>query len=560
MGILDWGFYKLYGLGADLFYRKFVRDTERAGAVNRAVLHEILSANASTQYGRLHGFAAISRAEDYKQRVPLSGYQDFEPYIEEIAAGAEGILTTEPVKYFGLSSGTTGRQKRIPVTSKASRIVNMNMMFFQHALLRHALPSARTEGKGLLLMNMLQSGATGAGIPTGSGTSGGVKTMQKIVPYFWVSPLTVLQIADQPTANYLHLLFALQERNLAYIGAPFPSAIVQLFAVLEEKGLELVRDVEQGRISETLPLEPENRALLEKGLRANPRRAAEVEREWAQGMQGIAQRLWPKMAYLSCVAGGPFSIYVERLRHYGGGLPIYSAIYGATEAVIGLAAELDVAQYVVSPRAAYYEFIPLQESDAAQPLTLDVDEVEVGRDYEIVLTSHAGFYRYRLGDVVRVVGRCGQAPILEFCYRKGQLLNLAGEKTSEAALTFALQAAALALEAIVSDFSVVEDLDGSPCRYKVFLEVRQPEGLRKGSGNLRDTLESALCEANPRYRAGLEAKRLGPLKLVFVRQGTFQAIRRELIERGASQNQVKIPRLVRDVELLAILEANAEEE
>ncbi len=161
---------------------------------------------------------------------------------------------------------------------------------------------------------------------------------------------------------------------------------------------------------------------------------------------------------------------------------------------------------------------------------------------------------------MRVVGRYGQAPILEFRYRKGQLLNLVGEKTSEAALTFALQAATLALEEVVLDFSVVEDLDGSLGRYKVFLEGRHPKGLRKGSGNLRDALESALCDANPRYRAGLEAKRLGPLKLVFVRQGTFQAIRRELIDRGASQNQVKISRLVRDAKLLAILQASAEEE
>ena len=84
----------------------------------------------------------------------------YENYIEEIAAGHKNVLTSDEVQYFGLTSGTTGKQKRIPITAKTRKIANMSMMFLEHGALSQALPAARTGGRGLLLMNMLQSGSS----------------------------------------------------------------------------------------------------------------------------------------------------------------------------------------------------------------------------------------------------------------------------------------------------------------------------------------------------------------------------------------------------------------
>ena len=80
-----------------------------------------------------------------------------------------------------------------------------------------------------------------------------------------------------------------------------------------------------------------------------------------------------------------------------------------------------------------------------QPPTLGMDDVEAGQSYELAVTTAWGLYRYRLGDVVQVVGffeggdgRRG-APLIEFGYRLGQLLNVRGEKTSERAMAEALR-------------------------------------------------------------------------------------------------------------------------
>ncbi|HWJ03114.1 MAG TPA: GH3 auxin-responsive promoter family protein, partial [Verrucomicrobiae bacterium] len=287
-----------------------------------------------------------------------------------------------------------------------------------------------------------------------------------------------------------------------------------------------------------------------------PRRAEELHAEFAKGFRGIAHRVWPRMTYVSCVIGGSFNIYLERLRYYTEGLPVYSAIYGATESLIGVATKLDDATYAVTPRQAYYEFIPVEEADEPSPPAYDLDELEVGKLYEIVITNFSGFYRYRIGDVIKVVGHYNQAPVVEFMYRKGQLLNLAGEKTPELAVQYAIQSVLTACGAEVKDYTTYLDLSGTVGCYRFYIEVRKRDESEFNAREIRDALENCLAEANPSYHRALSAKRIAPLDLKLVKEGTFEGLRYKLIKRGASNNQVKIPRLVKDEQLLSFLEQN----
>lgn len=135
MNILKWVINRFYAMGSDFFYKKFVKDTIKVGDVNRIVLNEILQDNSKTVYGYLYKFEDIRNSVDYKHIVPLTSYCDYENYIDEIAVGLENVLTSDEIKYFGLSSGTTGKQKRISTTAKTTKIINMSMMFLQHGSL-----------------------------------------------------------------------------------------------------------------------------------------------------------------------------------------------------------------------------------------------------------------------------------------------------------------------------------------------------------------------------------------------------------------------------------------
>ena len=66
--------------------------------------------------------------------------------------------------------------------------------------------------------------------------------------------------------------------------------------------------------------------------------------------------------------------------------------------------------------------------------TLFGEELEKGLLYELVITTLSGLYRYRIGDVVKVVRFHNKCPVIEFQYRQGQLLNMRSEKTTETML------------------------------------------------------------------------------------------------------------------------------
>jgi hypothetical protein len=192
------------------------------------------------------------------------------------------------------------------------------------------------------------------------------------------------------------------------------------------------------------------------------------------------------------------------------------------------------------------------------PSTFDLDELQVGQAYEIVVTTYAGFYRYRLGDIIKVAGIYNTSPIVEFICRKGQLLNLTGEKTSEAAVQQALSIALKASNTTIEDYTTTLDLGTTTGHYNFYLEISPDQRDFTEISTFRNTLESCLTQTNPRYGAGVKGNRISPCEVKLVQHGTFQKVRQELIKRGASVTQVKIPRLIRDQYLISILEAHIE--
>ncbi len=102
-------------------YRRFKRDAYKVEETQRRQLRYYLKQNAETAFGREHGFANIDSWEEYSDRVPLRDYDATEPWISRIAAGEGGVLTTDPVKLFEPSSGSSGPAKLIPFTRALQR-------------------------------------------------------------------------------------------------------------------------------------------------------------------------------------------------------------------------------------------------------------------------------------------------------------------------------------------------------------------------------------------------------------------------------------------------------
>ncbi|WPB75339.1 GH3 auxin-responsive promoter family protein [Archangium violaceum] len=532
--------------------RAFTGRARDTGRVNADTLRAILHHNRDTEVGRRHGFATLRTVEDYQRALPLITYEPMRPAMERMARGEQNILTAERLEYLGVTSGTTGQRKLLPVTGSTLRAFQQASLIGQ-GVVAGKVPATQRPSRGMILMNAVLQERSEGGLLTGALTAISTHRLGRAAALLFTSPPDVYRMRTHAEALYLHLLFGLRERALGFLMVPFASGLLDMVHVLERRGSELLEDLARGVVRPELNLEPEQRRRIQAQLRPDPERARELAPLLQQGPQGLLRRLWPQLSFVSSIAGASFSLYTRQLAPYLEGVPLSASLYASTESIVGVPLELEQAVYCLLVGVAFFEFIPEQDLDAASPRTVLPEQLVEGESYELVLTTRAGLYRYRMGDVVRIVGRFHQAPLMEFLYRRGALLNLMGEKTSEHAARQSLEEA-LATEGLSpADYSAVEETEELPGRYAFFVELQDAGAHAKEPERSSRALEEALCRNNPFYAVMRGYDRLGAAVLHRVEAGTFQAMREVLVRRGGSPTQVKVPRVVRDAELKELL-------
>lgn len=200
-------------------------------------------------------------------------------------------------------------------------------------------------------------------------------------------------------------------------------------------------------------------------------------------------------------------------------------------------------RYVIIPDTAFYEFIPIEKENAECEYTLCLNELKIGGKYEIVITNYAGLYRYRMGDVIKVVDFYNNCPEVEFLYRKNQVLNMVSEKTNEEHLTNALKSTIKKLNLSFVDYTTIPDNSITPGRYIFYLEFKNNIPDYKIQ-LLEKTLDSEIRRSNLAYDRARNNKRLGMIKVILLSPNTFYLIKESLLTKGISKNQIKIPRVI----------------
>lgn len=531
-----------------LLLRRFEQECRHARAVNEAALVEILTANAETEFGRRHGFAALAKTPDrWSSAVPLHHHADFAADIARMAAGERDVLVAGDVPFFAVTSGSTGAGKLVPTPPAHQQTFVRFYSGVIPAVPALRLPGGEAPHRGMALLSAGgELPRTPGGAAIGSASAGGLRRVRRLVPLLWTSPWPVFELVDVASQWYLHALFALREPTTRFVWAVFAPQLVEWLRMVEERWPELLRDIADGGISAALDISAATRAELAAALPADPGRARALEAAVAPGFRGFAPRAWPWLSYAMTVITGSFAAYVPALRHHLGSLPIYTSCYSASEAMIGLNLEIERPErYVLTPGTACFELIPLAEHGAAQPATIPLAAAEVGQCYEVVLTNRGGLYRYRLRDVVRIEGWHHEAPILSFQWRLGTMLDLVGEKSSEDHVLSAVTRAVGPAGASMIDYTIFGDTRATPPRYVVYIELADDAGV---PAELEAELDAALRAENRLYAEFRRGERLGPVALVRLRQGTFEALARRRLEAitGMSLAQLKPLRLVQD--------------
>lgn len=521
---------------------KFLNETGRFAAASHESLDKILTLVRNTEHGRRCGLDGVTPHKVF-ETLPTTTYVDYAPYIERMAAGEENIMTADPITYFCTTSGTTGPPKMIPITKEHMRVTVVEK-FTSMGLAYRAGMLKMMRGPIMTIMTEHLSGKTEGGLPKGAATTGGFKQMGPLAHLLLSSPTDVMRVSDQKASRYLHLLFALRHELIWTIMAFFPATILFCMRDLHSQSEKLLHDLAHGTINPELEIPAEIRAALEQRLSPNPTRARTLTK-LLDTDRFVVEHIWPDVGCILTATGGGFRFYAEQLRPFLGNVPVYSPVYSASESSLGYGFSAEDPYYIMLPAPSYLEFLPEAQMDDPDARPIPAWQAKQGESYEVIVTTMSGFLRYRLHDIVRVVDFRGQAPIVEFVERQGQLIDVVGEKTAEHHISEAIAAACLRVKARLLDYFVSPDTEHTPANYLLAIESWQG-----GSANtqlikeLLGAVEAALRKVAPDYDEERELGTLGPMGLAVLKPGAFERLREQRIAAGGSANQIKTPHVI----------------
>ena len=505
------------------------------------ILLQIMDENKDTEYGKKIGFKDVHSIEDFQRIVPLSTYDTYDNYVERMLDGEENLMMARKCKRYCSSSGSVGKPKVLPKSGKD--LWNMQCMGFA------ATPACAErwfKEKGKKFPKQIGPVAlllTGHPMRDGKMCNGAGQVpftyLKPISKFFMTTPNDFMYPENEEAVDstYFHLRFALQRRDVTFLGSMVVTLLTTMFDYFENNWALVCNDIEKGTIDPSIKCPPELRAKWEKKFKPMPKRAAEIRRECEKGFDDpIAKRIWPDFVWSYGMVGSTLAFYVDKLRRYIGDAPIHNMGYAAAEGYMAMPVELDVNDYVLLPRSIFFEFIPIDDPECKRPLTMQ--EIEVGKEYELVVTNFSGLYRYQIEDVVRVTGYYNKTPKVEFLYRNNLAMNIANEKTTTQMVDWAAAETQKKAGISFKGYSFYADTSVDPVRYMLLAEPEEDIPDER-IPEIEAILDEYLSESNEKYFKYRRWGMLAAPKFNVLKKDTYADYREHLKKQGKILNQVK---------------------
>ncbi|KAI3934671.1 hypothetical protein MKX01_012211 [Papaver californicum] len=559
--------------------------TTNADEIQKRVLSEILSTNQNVEYLQRYCLSGHTDRETFKKLIPVITYEDLKPDIERILANGNTftppILCQHPIsKFFGSSGTSSGVRKRIPTTEDHAERKSVFRSLWM-PIIRQKVPDLE-KGKVMYLIFVHPLFNTPGGIPLTAASTSFYKSSYFLKefnedPYYnYTSPFETMFCEDSYQSMYSQLLCGLYHSNEVFrLGAPNGSGLVQAIRFLKEHWTIMCNDIRTGSITNVKITDPSVLKAVLKILKPNPELAEFIETECKrdESWKGIIARLWPNAKFIeTTVTGSTMSHYIPTLDSYSNSLPIVSIRYTSSECSLGLnlnpLCKPSEISYTLIPTMGYFEFIPVEDHEKQQhPELVDLADVKLGQEYEIVVTTYAGLYRYRVGDVLRVAGFKNSAPQFNFMRREDALLSIDTDKTNEAELQNAVQNAAnhlIEFNLSLVDYTSYADRSTIPGHYVLFWELQWPDNNNVARADSTTTssvfeeccltAEESLSSEYRDLRNRIHNSSIGPLEIKIVEKGTFKKLMEYATTiGGAAVHQYKTPRCVKLAPILELL-------
>lgn len=521
--------------------RAFERLTLDPMKAQKRLLLKYLSRNRSTEYGKKYHFREVKSITDYQMLVPMSDSESIFPYVERIARGDRNVFTKDDVIFFGLTSGTTGKPKLIPVTRFSRRKKSDTMTLWAYYISRdhpHIL-----DGKILAIINPEDEGFTEDGIPYGAESGHAYKNLPIIIRGLYAIPYEVFCIKDYEARYYCILRIAMGE-NITTIATLNPSTIILLCQKIDKYKDILIDDIANGTLYNAIDIEPAIRRSIERSLKPDRERALKLKSILKDNGKLTPEYFWPNLELIECWKGGPVKIYLKELPQYFGDTPVRDFGCLSTEARTSIPMSDSAPGGVLAIDTNFYEFIPKEDMSRRRKRFLLCDALEKDREYFIIVTTPGGLYRYNIDDIIVVRGFFNKTPVIEFVQKGLNAVSIMGEKLYESQLNEALGRAVDKNKVLLEFFSACAQ-SGRPPRYLFLAEFDGPVSLDEMKRFLR-SIEEELGKENAEYKYARDSQLLAAPVLKVVKKGEFERYRSKRVAEGANDSQLKVPELTSD--------------
>ena len=458
--------------------------------LQKEVFKNLIEKLKMTEYGKIFNCSSIKTVHDFQKKIPVVDYESIFPYINRMMKGEEHVLWPGRVSWFAKSSGTTNdKSKFIPITDENLFDNHVAASWDAMSILYGNRSDARIfDGKNLLMSGSLNH--ISENLVTGDVSAILLNKMPALGKPFYTPDIETALLPDWETKIEKMAVQCSKEDVVMFAGVP-TWTIVLFNRILDITGKDHMRQV------------------------------------------------WPNVkTYFHCGVG--FEPYTEQFRKF---LPVddieYYEVYNASEGYFAVQDHLNQkGMLLLLDNAIFYEFIPHDQINKPDPETLSLNEVELEKDYCIVISTSSGLWRYKPGDVIRFVSVNPYRIIVSG--RTKHYINVFGEEVMVHNTDVALKETCARCGGVISDYTVAPMFmtEKSKGGHEWLIEfTEKPVDLKV----FEQTLDQQLRCNNSDY----DAKRhksiaLQPLKINVAPKDTFN---NWLKSRGRLGGQSKIPRL-----------------
>jgi len=322
--------------------------------VQEELLHSLVRATESTEIGKKYDFSSVKNYKTFAERVPVSTYEELEPLIEKTRQGEQNVFWNTPIKWFAKSSGTTNaKSKFIPVSSES--LENCHYKASKDLLclyLNNNEESQLFTGKSLRL--------------------GGSKQLYENNNTFF-GDLSAILIDNMPIwaefsstpSNKVSLMGDWETKLPAIINETLNENVTSLAGVPSWMLVLLNKTLETKGKENLLEIWPNAEVYFHGGVNFEPYREQ-------------YKKLFPK----------------ENFRYY--------EIYNASEGFFAIQDRNNSNELLLMlDYGIFYEFIPMDTFGTANQKVIPLSEVELFKNYALVITTNSGLWRYMIGDTIR---------------------------------------------------------------------------------------------------------------------------------------------------------------